>query len=413
MIFFYGITFYRKCQYIAPVCNSHGPNWYTRVMITQPTIIVLFGITGDLSKRKLLPAIAQLREQGELPEKFKLVGVTRREGVEIEGVETFKMDLGSPADYGTLKIRLEEIEKEFCVPAQRLFYMAVAPTVLLPIIEQLDAAGLSKVVNTKLLIEKPFGTDQENGAMLVHNINNYFVSEQVYRIDHYLAKDSVRELAKKHVEKAGLKKIEIIASESIAIEGRSDFYEQTGALRDFIQSHLLEVLATTLIDLPKETTPAPGLPPYGPEARLKVLQQLAVQDPIASFVKRGQYKGYREDTGNKDSMTETFVSVQLQSSDPLLKDVSIELKTGKALDKKLTEVRLFYTSATTIYSLDDKKNAYEGVFLDAIMGEKTFFISPEEVLEDWRIVAPIQEAWKQTSNDLVIYTQGENIETIV
>lgn len=387
----------------------------------QSAILILFGITGDLAKRKLLPALKVLQADDKLPKQFRILGITRREGVEVDGVDILKMDLENPADYGVLRNHIEEIEKEIG-ESQRLFYMAVAPTVLLPIIEQLDAVGLSKIVNTKLLLEKPFGTDQENGAMLVHNINNYFVSEQVYRIDHYLAKDSVRELSKKHVEKEGLKKIEIVASESISIEGRFDFYDQTGALRDFVQSHLLEVLATTLIDVPKESAPAPGLPPYGPEARLRALQQLTIPLPITSFVKRGQYKGYREEIENKESVTETFVSVGLQSSDPVLKDVVIELKTGKAMDKKCTEVRLFYTSnaedsanevkATTIISLDDKKNAYENVFIDAINGEKTFFIEPEEVLEEWRIVAPIQEVWKENANDLILYKPGQDIEEV-
>ncbi|HTH92954.1 MAG TPA: hypothetical protein VL576_00545 [Candidatus Paceibacterota bacterium] len=384
-----------------------------------PTILIIFGITGDLSKRKLLPAIESLKEQKKLPEKFKLIGITRKEGVSIEGAETIKMDLDSAADYTKLKERLDEIEKEFGEPAQRLFYLSVAPTVSLPIIEQLDTSGLSKIVNTKLLLEKPFGTDQENGTMLIKNIGNAFVSEQVYRVDHYLAKDSVRALSKQHIEKEGLTKIEIVATETLTAEGRGEFYEQTGALRDFVQSHLLEVLATVLVDLPKEVAPAPGLPPYGTDARLKVLKQLSVPiDPAASsgqgnvtkYVGRGQYEGYRKDVNNENSTVETFVSVILHSSDPMLAGTNIELKTGKALDKKRTEVQLFYKDqAAQVISLEDKENAYTNVFLDAMTGDKTFFISEDEVLEDWRIVTPIIEAWSQYSVDLFFYKPGSSM----
>jgi glucose-6-phosphate 1-dehydrogenase len=381
--------------------------------MTTPTIIILVGITGDLSKRKLLPAIAALKEKDMLPEQFRLVGVTRKSGVVVEGAEMFQMDLDSAADYGRLKEHLESIEKEWGTPAQRLFYLSVAPTVSLPIIEQLDAAGLSKIVNTKLLLEKPFGTDQENGTMLVHNIGNYFVSEQVYRIDHYLAKQSVRNLTQQHIEKEGLEKIEVVAFEKIALEGRADFYEQTGALRDFIQSHLLEVLATMLAVTPSAAVLAAPTAAQAVNPRLKVLQQLFVPPfgPLSEYVKRAQYEGYREDAHNPDSMTETFVSVTLQSSDPALREVSMTLKTGKALERKVTEIRLSYKNGNNdaIMPLDDQHNAYEHVFADAMAGNKEFFVSPEEVLENWRIVAAIQEAWKQSTTDLFFYKQGSGM----
>ena len=291
-------------------------------MITKPTILVIVGITGDLSKRKLLPAIQTLREHKVLPEKFALVGITRREGVEIDGAETFKMDLGATPDYIKLKERLEEIEKEFGEPAQRLFYLSVAPTVSMPIIEQLDAAGLSKVVNTKLLLEKPFGIDQENGQMLIHNIENFFTSEQIYRIDHYLQKDSVRGLlAKPCFAKAtsgDIDSIQIFASEKIGIEGRGDFYEQTGALRDFVQSHLLEVAAMSI----------------NPTERLKVLKEFFIptDKPITEYVQRGQYKEYRKEVGNKESIVETFVSVTLHSH--VFEGMNIVLKNRKGFGQK-------------------------------------------------------------------------------
>jgi glucose-6-phosphate 1-dehydrogenase len=387
--------------------------------MTTPTILILVGITGDLSKRKLLPAITSLKEQGKLPEQFRLVGITRQADISIEGADVFQMDLESAPDYIKLKEHLEAIEKEFGAPAQRLFYLSVASAVALPIVEQLDTAGLSKIVNTKLLLEKPFGTDAENGSMLIKNIDNAFVSEQVYRVDHYLAKDCVRKLAAEHIEKKNLQKIELVAFEEIAIEGRADFYEQTGALRDFVQSHLLEVIATTLVDMPVHTELTATIEPLkAADTRLHVLQQLSIPidpangsnyDNVIKYVHRGQYHGYRDNVSNKDSVTETSVVVTLQSNDEALKNVVITLKTGKALAEKVTELRLTYKDEEKVISLDEKYNAYEHVFADAISGNKEFFVSPDEVIENWRILKPIQEAWKTSSEDLKIYKPGSKM----
>jgi glucose-6-phosphate 1-dehydrogenase len=265
----------------------------------------------------------------------------------------------------------------------------------MPIIEQLDNAGLSKIVNTKLLLEKPFGLDQENAQTLIHNIENFFTPEQIYRIDHYLQKDSVRALLTKpsfaKVTSGAVERIEIFASEKIGIEGRGDFYEQTGALRDFVQSHLLEVAAMTI----------------HPTERLQALKSFFIDGDISKNVKRGQYIGYREAVKNPDSVVETFVSVVLRSHNLLLGGFSIVLKTGKALDKKSTDITIFYKDqATEIISLNDVDNSYEHVLEDAMNGDKTFFVSQEEVLETWRIIAPIQEAWKKSSEDLIMYEEG-------
>lgn len=356
-------------------------------MITKPTIIVLVGITGDLSKRKLLPALEGLKQQGILPEKFKLVGVTRRDDSEL-----FKMDLDNAADYLRLKAHLEDIEKEWAGegagPAQRLFYLSVAPTVSMPIIKHLGESGLATVPDTKLMLEKPFGTDLENGVQLIADIGSYFSDEQVYRIDHYLQKDSVRALTAQTIDRVNVAEIEVYAREQIGIEGRGDFYEQTGALRDFVQSHLLEVAAMVI----------------GPAHRLEVLKNISIptDKPITEYVKRAQYKGYREAVMNPASTVETFVSVLLHHG-----DLSVVLKTGKALDRKSTDVTFFFKDgATKVVSLNDAHNAYEHVFEDAMNGDKTFFVSKEEVMANWQTIAPIQDAWKKDSADLLFYDQG-------
>jgi len=392
-MFLYYIIYSKESRTLQVRLFTRTPNTdiIATMKITTPTIIVLVGITGDLAKRKLLPAINSLREQNLLPDQFELVGVTRRDDSTL-----FKMDLGDENDYDRLKKHLEDIEKKWGMPAQRLFYLSVAPTVSLPIIELLGKVGLSNVPHTKLLLEKPFGTDLENAEDVLIAIDKHFLDSQVYRIDHYLAKNTVRALEHHTLQTKDLKRIEIVASEKIGIEDRGDFYEQTGALRDFIQSHLLEVAAMTL----------------SPEHRLAALRQLFIptQEPITDFVERGQYNGYRDAVNNPDSVVETKVSIGLVSLDPNLEGVSLILKTGKALDKKSTDITLFYKDdQEEVISLNDTENAYENVFKDAMRGDKKFFISSEEVLETWRILAPAQDAWRKSSDDLFFYEQGSSI----
>jgi len=255
----------------------------------------------------------------------------------------------------------------------------------------LGNAGLAAIPDTKLLLEKPFGLDSDTAEKFIMTIDQYFSEEQVYRIDHYLAKESVRELSKKGVDIDALERVEITASEKIGIEGRGSFYEQTGALRDFIQSHLLQVAAMVL----------------SPGDRLRSLEQF---DVSMAEVKRGQYIGYRDVVENQHSAVETYVSVTLRSRDPQLNDVTILLQSGKAMSEKSTDVSFLYKDGGfEIVSLDDTTNAYEQVFLDAMNDNKTFFVSKNEVLETWRIVSPIQYAWQQNSDDLMFYEQGSTL----
>ncbi|MEO5646673.1 MAG: hypothetical protein ABIO57_00365 [Candidatus Paceibacterota bacterium] len=372
----------------------------------QATIIILVGITGDLSKRKLLPAIAGLAEKGLLPEDFALVGITRRDNVELNDLlvnvedkeflqdhtTLFTMDLDSEEDYKRLSEKLDEIETGWAPSdaveqqAQRLFYLSVGPTVSLPIVKQLGDSGLAHHDHVKLLLEKPFGIDLENVESVINEIDHYFDEEEVYRVDHYLAKQTVRALVNHKIILANVASITITAAEKIAIEGRADFYEQTGALRDFIQSHLLQVGAMVI----------------NPKNRLAVLKNLTAD---VNKVKRGQYEGYKEAAGNPHSTVETYVSVTLDSKGGT--GFELIVQSGKALDRKSTDVTIVYKDgATEVISLNDPSNAYESVYYDAIQGDKHFFVTQEEVLETWRILKPIQEAWANDASDLEVYPQG-------
>jgi len=439
----------------------------------KPTILIIVGISGDLSKRKLLPAIGQIASTGMAPEKFKIIGVTRRADLDlndllqstinkeylISNTELFEMDLENGDDYKRLAIHLGEIEKEFGSDAQYLFYLSVPPKVSKLIIELIGKSGLSERSDTKLLLEKPFGIDLNSATELVSHIDQYFKTEQVYRIDHYLAKETAQNiivfregnsLFKRTWNKDFIDRIEVCVSEEIGIEGRANFYEQTGALRDLIQSHLLQLLALTLMDIPEEEhlDEVPSL-------RHKALKQLSISSTggsLLSHVKRGQYKGYREEVNNKDSMVETFASIDLESSDEKWKGVKINLTTGKALKDKTTFIKIYYkkdhnhesnelilrlqpdegisfsvwakrpgyerqvSRHSLNFSFKDHytalPEAYEQVLFNAIIGDHSLFSSSEEVLETWRILDSLQKAWSTPSYDLILYKKGSSIEEI-
>jgi len=440
---------------------------------TQATILIIIGVSGDLSRRRLLPAISQIAAAGEFSDKLRIVGITRQSGISrknllgprdsqsaylYDHLELFAMDLLSAADYRRLDGRLEEIEKEFGEDSQRLFYLSVPPQVSPPIIELLGETKLSVRPRTKLLLEKPFGVDLASARDLVELITRYFKPEQIYRIDHYLAKESVQNiitfrqdnaLFKRTWNKDFIERIEINASEEIGINGRAVFYEQTGALRDLVQGHLLQLAALILMDLPDiehlEDVPA---------QRLKALRNLRLPKlPVTESVKRGQYKGYQDEVKNDGSAVETFVSLRLESDDSKWEGVPITLTTGKALDKKFTSITIFYkrshdheANSLTLrlqpeegieLSLWAKKpgydhkvechqlkfsfqehykslpEAYEQVFFDAINSDHSLFASSDEILETWRILDVIQRAWELSSDDLVFYQPGSSISEII
>lgn len=431
--------------------------------LSEPTVLTIVGITGNLSRKKLLPAIERLASAGELPDQFKLVGTSRR-AVSVsdlladlpgkpsdytfihERLDMVQLDPKDPAAYEELTKKLSSIEASFGGSVQRLFHLSVPPQFSQTIIEHLGKAGLAKLPTTKLLLEKPFGSNVDSARELVEHIRTYFKEEQVYRIDHYLAKGMAQNLLtfrrenslfRRTWHKDFIERIEIVAAEEIGIEGRVAFYEQAGALGDFVQSHLLQLTAITLMDLPLSARWKDI-----PSLRLDALKSLHT---IPGSITRAQYKGYAAEVGKPDTKTETFVSLTLQSDDPRWEGVPITLTTGKALDRKHTEIRIHYRKdgdreanelvlqvqpqegiGMTLWSKHpgfdrelervqlafhyreqpDTPHPYEQVFLSAIRGDHTLFTSHEEILASWRVLESIQKLWSKSSDDLVLYEQG-------
>lgn len=371
----------------------------------------------------------------------------------------FQMNLEDHSDYVRLSQHLDQLDSQLGAAAQRLFYLSVPPQVSTPIVECLGDSGLAAHPGTKLLLEKPFGTDLESATDLSAHINKHFKPKQVYRIDHYLAKEMAQNLIvfregnplfRQTWNKDFIQQITVLASEQIGIENRAIFYEQTGALRDLIQSHLLQLAALVLMEVPH-----PSQPHYTvPGRRLAALKHLHVPEgqPVTQYAVRGQYQGYRDEVANPQSAVETFASLTLESSDPTWAGVPIVLVTGKSLAAKTTEIRITYkhdeayesnqlilrlqpdegfelelwTKAPGYHQAvqhqrlkfayhdqpDRLPEAYEQVLLDAINSDHTLFTTSDEVLETWRIVSPVQKAWALSDADLIPYQPGATPESI-
>jgi glucose-6-phosphate 1-dehydrogenase len=422
------------------------------------TKLIIFGITGDLAARKLLPAVSRIVGTGEFDD-LAIIGVSRRhvEQDEVLGdhleqlggtTSMFTMDLSNPEDYVKLReyINLQDGE-------QALFYLAVPPASSTEIVEYLGQARLN-TPNCKLLLEKPFGIDLESSKDMISHVATYFTEEHVYRIDHYLAKAmalnivifrSSNAIFNSIWDNRFIESIEVVASEEISIEGRAHFYEQTGALRDFVQGHLMQLLALILLHVPEDLDWDKL-----PAARSEALKQVQPADPAQSV--RAQYVGYRDEVKNPDSQVETFVSTTLTSNDPNWKGVPLHLTTGKSLNKKSTEVRVHFRQANATQSnclifhiqpnegieidLITKKpgydqdfetqklhfmypegtelpDAYEQVIVDAIRSHKSLFTTGDEVIRAWEILAPLQQAWAAGQSELKMYPAGSTVEDIL
>ena len=424
------------------------------------TKLLIFGITGDLSTHKLLPALEQIISTGDF-NNLSVIGVSRHAVNEAElfigcynkafldgKLSIFSMDMAEISDYKKLQEYISLGDDE-----QLLIYMAVPPLANAQIVDFLGEVGIN-TPNVKILFEKPFGVDLASAEKLIEQTASHYKEEQIYRIDHYLAKAMAQNIVAFRGNNAlfsdiwdnnFIGSIEIIASQKIGIEGRAHFYEQTGALRDLVQGHLMQLLALTLMDIPKGFE-------WGkmPELRLEALRQLQPVDP--SQVIRAQYEGYRDEVNNPKSNVETFVSLKLVSNQPSWFGVPITLTTGKALAETKTEMRInlkmkdgaesnclvfriqpnegidielfvkkpgynlaFETRHLSFnYPADTKlPDAYEQVIVDAISSQKSLFTSSGEVLRSWQILQPVQDDWNKTSESPRLYSIGADIRSIL
>jgi glucose-6-phosphate 1-dehydrogenase len=445
----------------------------------EPAIIVIFGITGDLSQRYLLPSLYRLIKAGALHEQTEIIGVSRRDQtseailqqlentlkqrgrdcdpaiLEAMGsrLSMSRMDLDDTAAYASLRAKLDGIEDAQGVCMHRLFYLSIPPQAYDPVIRLLGENGLNAGcrhgnADSRLLIEKPFGFDLRSAEKLIAETAKSFKEDQIFRIDHYMAKITVQNMLDFRARNPEfeavwnrdyIESVEIITKEKIGIEGRAVFYEQSGALRDIIQSHHMQILGVTLMDQ-RTATNSQALH-VAKQALLEKIEPVP-PDKARQRAQRGQYKGYRQEVNNPASTTETYAAVTLFTNTPRWEGVPARLITGKNLDERLTEIRINFKKGNDKdyaqlrfraqpneaielemtdgqirqlpldYSLqtDTTKShppeAYEKVIVDAIHGDHTLFSTAEEVLDSWRILQPVLNVWSAQNDDLIIYEPG-------
>ena len=361
---------------------------------TDPCTIVIFGASGDLAKRKLIPALYELASQKSLARRFAIIGFARTQmsddAFRASAADALRQESGSnkpnendlrdflqtfayvageyhhPEAFQKLSKRIEELDKEHNLEGNRLFYLATPADVSPLVIEQIHNAHLEKHPNGKswvrVVIEKPFGSDLPSARKLNQQVLSVFDESQVYRIDHYLGKDTVQNLL---VLRFGngifeplwnrnyVDHVQITAAETLGVEQRASFYETAGATRDMIQSHVIQL--TSLIALePLSAFDATSVR----NEKIKVLQAMRPFTPelVAKDVVRGQYgpgtiegksvAGYRQEPGVKpDSATETFVALRLDIDNWRWAGVPFYLRTGKRLSRRVTEVAIQFRSA--------------------------------------------------------------------
>ena len=444
-------------------------------MEQKPAAITVFGITGDLARNKVVPALFRLFQNGLVHEKTYILGTSRHDlepgkvldslvrvlsakngtpddaalGRFADRLGTLKVDSSGDADYENLKARLDEIEERAGIPLRRYFYLSIPPSVFGGLVAALGRHGLN--AGSRLLVEKPFGRDLDSARKLIAETAEHFREEQIFRIDHYMAKETTQNILafrrgnplfrgvwnNRHVSQ-----IAITAAEAIGIEGRANFYDGVGTLRDFVQSHLMQLLALTMMDAPEDAH-GEDSPEAIHSGRLAVLESLLPAKPGDAV--RGQYENYGREAGNPLSTTETFASVTLFSDDPAWRGVPLRLTSGKALDEKLTTITVEFSGKNrlqfrlqpnegitltvhvkepglatdtvlttmdfdygTAFNLPETMEAYERVLIDALRGDRTLFATGGEVVASWRALQPILDAWKAGGEGLKTYAAGSH-----
>jgi glucose-6-phosphate 1-dehydrogenase len=450
--------------------------------IPEPSTFIIFGGTGDLARRKLLPAVARLAEQGLLGTPSLVLSVAKEQMTDEEyrsfvrealvqaklAEPTVERMVGSGilhyqtigdathADFASLSARLQSLEHDHHLPAQnRAYYMALPPSVFPTTIEGLGHVGLNRSDGfTRIVVEKPFGHDLKTAQELNALLHRHFDEKQIYRIDHYLGKDTVQNLLVFRFANAifeslwnrdRVESVQMTVAEELGVGTRAAYYDRSGAMRDMVQNHMAQLLTLFAMEVPTA---------YRADAiryeKLKVLHSIAPLN--CKNVVFGQYvagsidgtlvPGYLEEPGvNPGSRTETFVGMRVDVDNWRWKGVPFYLRTGKRMPKRTSQIAvrfrdvpisLFQSMGTTLdtpdvllitlqphegfslhfdikvpgagFSLkriplafryddmfDDIPEAYETLLLDVLEGDQTLFVHADEVEDSWRVFAPLLE----------------------
>jgi len=373
----------------------------------EPCTMVIFGATGDLTSRKLVPALYNLARERRLPGGFSVVGFARREwddaffrqtlleGVNdnsrsgaaepqlwdsfAEGISYHRSSFDDPAGYASLAERLDAIDRQRGTGGNRVFYLATPPESYATIVRQIGEHGLNRSPNggwTRIIIEKPFGRDLDSARALNQELLAVFDERQIFRIDHYLGKETVQNILVFRFangifepiwNRNFIDHVQITVAESIGVEDRGGYYDSSGAMRDMIQNHLTQLLTLTAME-----------PPVGYDAdavrdeKVKVLRAVhpIAPEEVAQHTVRGQYgpgsvsgkpiPGYPEERGvAAASQTETFVALKLFIESWRWAGVPFYLRSGKALPRRVSEIAIQFRTVPTMLFADTPMNDIE------------------------------------------------------
>lgn len=449
-----------------------------------PTIFIIFGITGDLAGRKLLPALLNLYVKNNLPKKFAIVGFSRRPFTredfrqfirthmkvkpgqyKEEDVKHFidhmyyeQGNFDNPQSYAQLSQRLKLIDDNFGQCSNKLFHLSIPPSLYESIFDHLANSGLTIPCGgdegwTRVLVEKPFGNDVETAKNLDKKLGQLFNENQIFRIDHYLAKEALQNIMAfrfanslfeplwnhHHIDKVHIKLLE-----KIGMEGRGATYDYIGALKDVGQNHILQMLALVAMENP-DSFDASDIR----NARAHILKHLRPMTTrnINQFAVRGQYEGYKSEVGVREhTQTETYFRLETYIDTSRWKNVPFYLESGKSLFETKTEIDIYFKNEVEdrqnvltfriqpdegikirfwvktpgfdmkvepktmkfkyadFQSLSVLPDAYEKVLFDAIMGDQTLFTSTDEVLYAWKYISTVISSWNAVP--LTIYKKG-------
>jgi glucose-6-phosphate 1-dehydrogenase len=462
------------------------------MQIPQPHILIIFGASGDLTRRKLIPALFQLFRQKLLPEKFAILGVGRSEYTDesfrtelmqvlnqkesasetgtqfpnkfLRHIHYVSLNTSAISEYIILSAKLSEISQAKNIPSNYIFYLATPPSLYSLIPSALAAEGLNTPGNgnwRRIIIEKPFGYSMQTATELNKSLLTYFTEDQVYRIDHYLGKETVQNIMVTRFSNGifeplwnhnYIHHVEITSAESIGVEDRGGYYDSSGALRDMVQNHLLQLTAVMAME-----PPAVNDPTAIRNETLKVFQALKMysNNEIEENVIRGQYtssqihnkqyRGYRDEKGvDPGSRTETYVALKLYIDNWRWGGGPFYIRTGKRLPTRVTEAVIhFKPSPHRIFCFDEFKpnsnnqlviriqpdegillkfgmkipgagfrvqdvnmdfhysdlseqnipEAYQRLLLDCMNGDATLYARGDAVEEAWKFIDPVLEYW--------------------